>query len=178
MFPSRGDGLGLDVLELLEDLVGVVDEALGVNANAVEAFVFVTESLGVSGGVVGFRVFDVEILGNLLHVAQAEHVVFDGGSSVNAPEEAGVHGGELDLECADRFKAFGYGGGEFGVGLHFFGGEYDDLPGESVTDGVEGTAALASFGGGASALLCVAAVRFELLIGCHIYVLPYPEIAS
>jgi hypothetical protein len=90
-------------------------------------------------------------------VTEAEHVVFYGAGPVDAPEEAGVHRGELGLEGSDRFQAFGDGGDEFGEGFDFFLGQYDDLPGESVTDGVEGTAALAGFGGGAGALLCYVA---------------------
>ncbi len=77
----------------------------------------------------------IEIAGGF-EMSQAEHAVFDGTDSVDAPLIVGDGLGELALDRGLRVEAVDDFFGEGLVGVHVFGGEHDDARGEAMAQGV------------------------------------------
>jgi hypothetical protein len=76
-------------------------------------------------------------------VAHAEHAVFDGPYTVDAPLIVGYRLGELTLDWGLGVEAVDHFFAEGMVGVHVFGREHDDARGESVAEGVHAGTSLA-----------------------------------
>ena len=84
-------------------------------------------------------------------VAHAEHAVFDGTDTVDAPLIVGDGLGELSFDRGLRVEAVYDFFGEGLVGVHVFGGEHDDARSEAMAERVHAGTGLAfrgSAGGG------------------------------
>jgi len=88
----------------------------------------------------------VEIAGGF-EVAHAEHAVFDGPDTVDAPLIVGHGLGELAFDRGLRVEAVDDFFGERLVGVHVFVGEHDDARGQAVAEGVHEISWLALYHG-------------------------------
>ncbi len=137
-----GATLGLDLAELLDDVVELAREALAVHAEGVEGLDLFAERMddderGVNLGMFGDNFVFV------LCKSESDQVIFERGNAIHAPRGVGERLYELVFEHTLRLELNEEFPRERVVGIQVLDGQDDGVAGEAVTVGVEGGAFLA-----------------------------------
>jgi hypothetical protein len=100
--------------------------------------------------------------------AQSKEIVFERRDAVDAPGGVGEGLHQVGFAGAAGVVFVAEGVAVGAVGVEVFAGEDDDLAGESVAEGVERGALLASGGFGSGGVEGVLAIDFGSLCWCHL----------
>ena len=117
-------------------------------------------AVGDGEGGIGFGeiCFGGAVMVLLVDQADGEEIVFDGAEAVEAPSGVGQRLNEVGLGGALGVVLIVEGAGVLEVRDAVFGGQYDDLPGEAMAEGVEGRFLFPGFGFGSGGLGGVLAI--------------------
>ena len=113
-----------------------------------EGFGLLAERLSDGEGIAYFWMFDFDGL-DVAVQAHGEQVVLESFGAIEAPGVVGEGLGELEFECAYGFEVVLQFMGEAKIFGEIFAGHDDDLPGEPMTQGVEGRYFFPAFRDGA-----------------------------
>ena len=154
----------LGFVELFEDLLALVEEALAVDTEEVEGRGLVAEGFGVTDGLVRCGIFNLEVTRDILHEGEGKHALLDGGGAMQAPLEGGVEFHQAAFVVRGRDELIDDGFLEpVEMGLLFFGQD-EDLAGQIVATSVEAGFAFTGFGLGSAGFLRIGAIGFELFL--------------
>ncbi len=152
-----GAAIGLDLAELVERSFELAREAMLVRAEVRECAGVLAQGGGHGKRGVDFRMGRVDVV-RLLVDAEREQVGFEGGDAIEAPGSVGERLHELIFEGALGLEVVEEAAGVAFVGSVVFGGQDDDVAGESMAEGVEGGTLFAGRGAGAGGVFGVGAI--------------------